>query len=303
MLITGSTGYVGSHLTDRLRSQGVLVRLAGRDAGRLLARSPGADVVTMDVLDLPSIVPAFEGIRVAYYLVHSMGQGGPGFQERDRRAALAFGEAAKRQGVERIVYLGGLGDPEDELSHHLASRQETGRMLAESGPQVVEFRAGIIIGSGGASYRMLADLVKRLPVMVTPKWVTTRSQPIAIDDVVSYLEAAASTRIDAHHQIVEIGGADIYSYRDLMRRFAQLQGRRPPVIVSVPVLTPRLSSLWCGLVTSVPASIARPLIDGLRNEVIVRDPAAHALFPEIEPIGFDEAVRRAQGKGEAEDAG
>jgi uncharacterized protein YbjT (DUF2867 family) len=222
-----------------------------------------------------------------------MGEGGPGFEERDRQAATNLALAAEAAGVERIVYLGGLGDPDDALSHHLASRQETGRYLARHQPSVIEFRAGIVIGAGSVSYRMLGDLVKRLPVMITPRWVATRAQPIGIDDVVSYLVAAASVRCDEHHKVVEIGGAEIWSYRDLMRRYASLHGRRPPVIISVPVLTPWLSSLWCGLVTSVPTSVARPLIDGLRNEVVIRDGSARDLFPDIVPMGFDEAVRRA----------
>jgi uncharacterized protein YbjT (DUF2867 family) len=294
MLITGASGYVGSCLADRLRAEGRTPRLAGRRVATLLERFPGADAMPMDVLADPStFAPVFEGIRVAYYLVHSMGDAQPGFEERDRRAAANFATAAKAAGVERIVYLGGLGDPDDELSHHLASRHETGRVLAEFGPPVLEFRAGIVIGPGSASFRMLADLVKRLPVMVTPKWVTTRAQPIAIDDVVSYLVVAATVDATSQHEIVEIGGADVWSYRELMRRFAILRGRRPPVIISVPVLTPWLSSLWCGLVTSVPTSIARPLIDGLRNEVIVRDRTAETLFPDIHPMGFDDAVRLA----------
>jgi len=296
ILVTGASGYVGSYLAERLLGQGKAVRLAGRRVGPLKTRFPGAEAVQMDVLDRATIGPALEGIRVAYYLVHSMGDTEPGFAERDRVAASNFASVAKANGVERIVYLGGLGDPQDDLSPHLASRHETGRALADAGPLVIEFRAGIIIGPGGASYRMLADLVKRLPVMVTPKWVTTRAQPIAIEDVVSYLAAAAAVTvpIDSHHQIVEIGGADVCSYKELMQRFAVLRGHRAPVIISVPVLTPRLSSLWCGLVTSVPASIARPLIDGLRNEVIVRDDAARTLFPELHPMGFDAAVRIAR---------
>jgi len=302
ILITGASGYVGSALTDRLLSQGAEVRLAGRRVDALRDRFPAAEAVRMDVLDPSTIGPALSGARVAYYLVHSMGDSAPGFAERDRIAAGNFAQAAKSQGVERIIYLGGLGDPQDDLSHHLASRHETGHALAEGGPQVVEFRAGIIIGPGGASYRMLADLVKRLPVMVTPKWVSTRAQPIALGDVVSYLVAGGFAEIPTHHQIIEIGGTDIWSYRELMQRFAVLRGHRAPVIITVPVLTPGLSSLWCGLVTSVPSSIARPLIDGLRNEVIVRDHVAESLFPDIHPMGFDEAVRVAQGAEQASSA-
>jgi len=292
-LILGATGYVGSCLAEALLAKSARLRLAGRRTGDLERRFPAADVVFSDAMDPTTLRPALRGIRTAYYLIHSMGEAKQGFEERDRHAAENFASAAAEAGVERIIYLGGLGDPEDDLSHHLASRHETGEMLAEGSTPVLEFRAGIIIGSGSASYRMLADLVKRLPVMVTPRWVKTRAQPIGIDDVVQYLMAGRAARLEEHHVVVEIGGADITSYRDLMRRFAKVRGRREPVVISVPVLTPRLSSLWCGLVTSVPTSIARPLIDGLRNEVVVRDGLASELFPDVRPIGFDEAVQRA----------
>jgi uncharacterized protein YbjT (DUF2867 family) len=222
-----------------------------------------------------------------------MGDPSGDFGERDRIAARNVAAAAVRCGVRRIVYLGGLGDDRDTLSHHLSSRHETGEILAAHGPQVIELRAGIVIGAGSASFRMLSDLVKRLPIMVTPKWVDTRAQPIAIDDVVSYLVSAADVESDRHHDIVEVGGTDVFTYRELMRRFARVRGAHVPIIVPVPVLTPRLSSLWCGLVTSVPASIARPLIDGLKNEVVVRSPRARELFPQVQPMGFDDAARRA----------
>ncbi len=293
IFVTGASGYIGGCLATRMLSEGTPLRLGGRRVEVLAERFPMAEAVSVDVLDRSTIGPALAGIRVAYYLVHSMADKRGDFGERDRLAARNFAEAAKEQGVEWIIYLGGLGDPADDLSHHLASRQETGRALASAGVPVIEFRAGIILGPGSASFRMLADLVKRLPVMVTPKWVATRAQPIGIDDVVSYLEAASRMPVDSPHRIVEIGGADVMSYRDLMRRFAVLRGGRAPIILTVPVLTPGLSSLWCGLVTSVPASIARPLIDGLRNEVIVRDPSASTLFPSIHPLGFDEAVAAA----------
>jgi uncharacterized protein YbjT (DUF2867 family) len=198
-----------------------------------------------------TIGPATEGVTTAYYLIHSMEEGGAPFEERDRTAATNFARAAASSGVERIVFLGGLGDDEDpDLSPHLASRHETGRLLAEHGPAVLELRAGMVIGAGSASFRMLEDLVRRLPVMVTPRWVDTRSQPIAIDDVVAYLDGAREVTLDEHHTIVEIGGADVLSYREMMRCLGAMRGR-VPVILPVPVLSPSLSSLWCGLVTSV----------------------------------------------------
>jgi len=291
-LVTGASGYIGGRLVEHLRTRGATVRAAGRRPEALRERWPDIDTAELDVFRPGTLDPAIDGARVAYYLVHSMTEGEAGFEERDRVAARNFAEAALRSRVELVVYLGGLGGEGDGLSAHLASRHETGSLLAEHGPPVLELRAGMVIGAGSASFRMLTDLVKRLPAMITPRWVETRSQPIAIDDVVQYLAAAPSITPTKHHTVVEVGGADVLSYREMMERVASAHGKRP-LIVSVPVLTPRLSSLWCGLVTSVPTSIARPLIDGLRNETIVRDDAATRLFPQIHPVHFDEAVARA----------
>lgn len=290
ILITGASGYIGGRLAQRLVDGGVDIRVAGRDPERLADRWPSVDAVELDVMRPETIGPATEGVTTAYYLIHSMEEGSAPFEERDRTAATNFARAAAESGVERIVFLGGLGDDEDpDLSPHLASRHETGRLLAEHGPAVLELRAGMVIGSGSASFRMLDDLVRRLPVMVTPRWVDTRSQPIAIDDVVTYLDRAREVTLDEPHTIVEIGGADVLSYRQMMRRLGERRGRVPRIL-PVPVLTPSLSSLWCGLVTSVPPSIARPLIEGQRNETIVRDDTAARLFPDVDPVGFDEAV-------------
>lgn len=286
-LVSGASGYVGGRLVDRLPAEGVPVRAAGRRRRVLRQRWPGIQTVEMDVFRPETIGPAVEGVRVAYYLLHSMAEGEAGFEQRDRVAARNFAEAARRGGVETIVYLGGLGVEGDRLSPHLASRHETGRVLTEHGPAVLELRAGMVISAGSAAFRMLTDLVRRLPAMVTPRWVETRSQPIAIGDVLDYLGRARD--LPPSPTIVEIGGADVLSYREMMLRVAATRGRRP-LILPVPVLTPRLSSLWCGLVTSVPVSIARPLIDGLRNETIVRDDTAARLFPDVRPMGFDEAA-------------
>ncbi len=292
ILITGASGYIGGRLTQRLVDAGVGIRVAGRDPEKLTDRWPGVDAVELDVIRPETIGPATEGVTTAYYLIHSMEEGGAPFEERDRAAATNFARAAAESGVERIIFLGGLGDDDDpDLSPHLASRHETGRLLAEHGPAALELRAGMVIGAGSASFRMLDDLVRRLPVMVTPRWVDTRSQPIAIDDVVTFLAGARDVTADGHHTIVEIGGADVLSYREMMRRLGKKRGR-VPVILPVPVLTPYLSSLWCGLVTSVPPSVAGPLIEGQRNETIVRDDTAAQVFPDVHPIGFDEAVSR-----------
>ena len=292
-LITGATGYIGGLLVSKLWSEGASIRVAGRRTGPLEASFPGLEATALDALEPASLPQALAGIEVAYYLIHSMEPGSTDFAERDRAAARNFGEAALAAGVKRVVYLGGLGDDSDTLSHHLASRHETGRVLAQHGPPLIELRAGIVIGAGSASFRMLRDLVHRLPAMVTPKWVDTRAQPIAVDDVVAYLSAARTVVTDERHLMVEIGGRDVLTYRELMKAFARAGGRRPPLVVPVPVLTPRLSSLWCGLVTAVPVAVARPLIDGLKNEVIVRDDVASTLFPDVDPMGFDEAVERA----------
>lgn len=299
ILITGASGYIGGRLTQHLVDAGVDVRVAGRDPEKLTERRPGVDAVELDVMRPETIGPATEGVTTAYYLIHSMEEGGEPFEERDRTAATNFARAAAESGVERIVFLGGLGDDEDpDLSPHLASRHETGRLLAEHGPAILELRAGMVIGAGSASFRMLEDLVRRLPVMVTPRWVDTRSQPIAIDDVVAYLDRAREATLDEAHAIVEIGGADVLSYREMMRRLGEKRGR-VPWILPVPVLTPYLSSLWCGLVTSVPRSVAGPLIEGQRNETIVRDDTAARLFPDVDPGGFDEAVTKTRSEAAA----
>ena len=289
ILIVGASGYVGGRLVALLAADGHQLRLASRDPRGLAERFPEAEVVRVDLLDPDTLPAALEGVDTAYYLAHSMAGGEHGFEMRDLRAARWFGQAARESGVRHIVYLGGLGDPARGLSAHLASRQETGAELAAHGVPVTEFRAAVIIGSGSASFELLRSLVEHLPVMVTPRWVRTLCQPIAVRDVLDYLRGAAGHPERAG--IVEIGGPDVLSYGEMMHTYARLRGMRR-LMVPVPVLTPRLSSYWCNLVTPVPASIARPLIEGLRNEVVVRDPEPAAAFG-IETTPFELAVRRA----------
>jgi uncharacterized protein YbjT (DUF2867 family) len=289
ILVVGASGYIGGRLVPLLQARGHDLALMSRDARPLAARYQEARVVTADLLEPSTLPPALEGIEVAYYLAHSMGAGERGFAERDRQAARNFAQAAKRARVSRIVYLGGLGDDSADLSHHLASRHETGAELAAHGVPVTEFRAAVIIGSGSASFEILRHLTERLPIMITPRWVGTRCQPIGIGDVLDYLASALDHPEVAG--IVEIGGPDILSYGDMMRTYARLRGLRR-LMIPVPVLTPRLSSYWVNLVSPVPAGIARPLIEGLRNEVVVREPGPAAAFG-LRPLPYVDALQRA----------
>ncbi len=289
ILVVGASGYIGSRLVALLEARGDALVLTSRDVRSLAARFPGAEVIAADLLEPSTLDPALAGVEVAYYLAHSMGEGEHGFAERDRRAAANFAAAAARAGVGRIVYLGGLGEDRAGLSPHLASRHETGVELAAHGVPVTEFRAAVIIGSGSASFEILRHLTERLPIMITPRWVATRCQPIAIRDVLDYLVGALD-----HPEvggIVEIGGPDVLSYGDMMRGYARVRGLRR-LMIPVPVLTPRLSSYWVNLVSPVPAAIARPLIEGLRSEVVVRSPAPAERF-RLEPMGYEEALRQA----------
>ena len=244
-----------------------------------------------DLDDEASLGPALDGVEVAYYLVHSMAQKGE-FARRDLRHARAFGRAARAAGVDRVVYLSGLGDDREGLSEHLASRRAVEDVLASTGPDLTVLRAAIVLGRGGASFEMLVQLVRRLPVMLCPRWVETASQPIALADAVGYLADAAET--DATRgQRLEIGGPEVLTYREMMLRFARLEGRRR-LIVTVPLFTPGLSSHWIGLVTDVPAAVARPLAEGLRNRVVVSNGAARRLMPR-DLATFEEACRAALG--------
>jgi uncharacterized protein YbjT (DUF2867 family) len=290
VLVTGATGYIGGRLVPALLAAGHTVRALARDPERLAGRFPGVEVVRGDAFDAESVRAALAGIDAAYYLIHSMTRARGNFAESDRDAARIFGSAAKDAGVKRIVYLGGLGDEASGLSKHLRSRHEVGDILRESGVPVTEFRAAMIVGSGSASFEMMRYLTDRLPVMIAPKWVATRCQPIFVRDVLSYLVEAIARPATAG-AMYEIGGADILTYKQMMKRYAKLRGLSRHLLV-VPFFTPRLSSYWVHFVTPIPANIARPLIDGLHNEVIVRNDAARRDF-DIVPIGYDEAVSRA----------
>src|SRR4051812_23011359 len=290
VLVTGATGYIGGRLVPVLESAGVRLRCLARQPTALASRvSPTTEVVAGDLLDPSSLERAFAGVDVAYYLVHSMGAHGD-YGETDRVAARHFGDAARRAGVCRIVYLGGLATGNEVFSKHLSSRIETGRVLRESGVPVVEFRASVVIGSGSLSFELIRALVDRLPVMICPRWVSTLAQPIGIDDVLAYL-AAALQLPHGESRTFEIGGADRASYGDVMRGYAGRRGLRR-IMMAVPLLTPRLSSLWLGLVTPVYARVGRELIEGLKNRSVVTDPAALATFP-IRPVGLRESIGRA----------
>ena len=290
ILLTGATGYVGGRLLPLLVADGWRVRCLARQPEHLSARVPaGVEVVQGDVLDAASLSAALQGVAAAFYLVHSMGATGD-FETQDRLAAENFATAARAAGVQRIIYLGGLGEDDPDLSAHLRSRHEVGDRLRAHGVPVIEFRASIIIGSGSLSYEMIRALVERLPVMIMPRWVRVTAQPIAIGDVLAYLRAALSLKVDVS-VIVEIGGPDQVSYGELMREYAQQRGLRR-LMIPVPLLTPRLSSLWLGLVTPLYARVGRKLVDSLRYSTVVGDDSAQRLFA-IRPVGVREAIARA----------
>ena len=290
VLLTGATGYVGGRLLRAFEEGGQAVRCLARRPGEVAATRRTTEVVQGDCLDEASLVGPFDGVETAYYLVHSMGAGKQ-FAERDRRAAASFGRAAARAGVRRIVYLGGLADDVSSLSAHLKSRAETGDALRASGIPVIEFRASIVIGGGSLSFEIVRALVERLPVMICPRWVETLAQPIAIDDVIAYLRAALHVLPGTDGQVFEIGGPEVVSYGDLMRRYATLRGLRR-LLLPVPVLSPRLSGMWLALVTPAQARVGRALVEGLRNRSVVRSYAARETFP-IEPMSLDAALTAA----------
>jgi uncharacterized protein YbjT (DUF2867 family) len=295
VLVTGATGYIGGRLVPELLRAGYEVRVLARHAQRLDTRwwRSRIEVVEGDASDPAALAEAFDGVGVAYYLIHSMGAGRR-FEARDRRTALAFGSAARETGVGRIVYLGGLYPDGEDLSPHLGSRREVGEILLASGVPTTVLRAAVIIGSGSASFEMLRYLTERLPVMVTPRWLDTRIQPIAVRDVLHYLVGSARMPADVSRGF-DIGGPDVLTYRAMMQRYAAVAGLRPRRIVTLPLLTPSLSSLWVGLVTPVPNGIARPLVDSLVHEVVCKDDDIHWYVdePAAGRTGFDRAVELA----------
>jgi uncharacterized protein YbjT (DUF2867 family) len=291
VLVTGATGYIGGRLVPHLLAAGFEVRCLARNPGKLADDHwrDQVEVVAADVLDAASLDAALEGCDHAYYLVHSMGDTAD-FAERDRLAARTFRDAADRAGLQRIVYLGGLGVGEG-LSAHLSSRHEVGAILAGGTTPVTELRAAVIIGSGSVSFEMLRYLTEVLPVMVTPRWVRTRCQPIAIRNVLQYLVAVLDDD-SASDRVYEIGGPDVVTYEEMMQVYAAVAGLPKRLIVPVPVLTPGLSSRWIGLVTPLPVNVARPLVDSLKHEVVVHDPAIERDHP-VDLIPYRTAVELA----------
>jgi uncharacterized protein YbjT (DUF2867 family) len=288
VLVAGSSGFVGRRLCPALEAAGHTVQAMTR---RPDAYRGGGTAVYGDAHDTESLSAALVGCDAAYYLVHSLGD--VDFEKRDAQAALAFARAAAEAGLGRIVYLGGLGDDDDDLSAHLRSRREVEALLGSAGVPVTTLRAGIVVGHGGISWEMTRQLVEHLPAMITPRWVRTRTQPIAVDDVVQYLVEVVAVP-EAAGRSFDIGGPDVLAYVDMLRRVAAIEGRRM-LIVPVPLLTPRLSSRWLSLVTNVDVQTGRSLIDSMSNEVVVRDDSIRELVG-FAPMGYDDAVLLALGE-------
>ena len=288
VLISGATGFIGRLLTRRLLDEGCNVRCMLRKGAAGIP--DGAETVQADMLQPLTLGPALEGIDTAYYLVHSMSGGRAGFERRDREAAENFVAAADKAGVRRVIYLGGLGETGDDLSEHLKSRLEVADILKTGQFATTFLRAAIIIGAGGASFEMVRSLVNRLPIMITPRWVTTRCQPIAVDDVIEYLAGCLKDERTAGRTF-DIGGPEVLTYKEMMERFGRIEGHNL-FILPVPVLTPKLSSYWVGLITPVPPAVSMPLIEGLKNEVICRENGILEIVP-IRLTPYDEAVRKA----------
>jgi uncharacterized protein YbjT (DUF2867 family) len=288
-LVTGATGFIGGRLAGALIESGADVRCLVRNLSRAKdMRIDGCELVEGDVIDTSSLDGVGQDIEVAYYLIHAMA-GGEGFQEREQDGALNFARMASSEGIKRVIYLGGLGD--ESASKHLLSRHATAMTLAEHGPPLTYFRAAMVVGAESESYRTLRYLVERLPVMIAPAWLRTQTQPIGIDDVTEYLCRAPEVPESSGREI-QIGGPDVLSYGDMLARMAVAMGRRPRLMIPVPLITPWLSSLWIGLVTPVDTNVARPLVEGLKTATVVTDPSGAGPLGVV-PAPFDEALRQA----------
>jgi uncharacterized protein YbjT (DUF2867 family) len=289
VLVTGATGYIGGRIVPRLLERSHAVRCIGREPGRLSGRDwPGVILVQGDLADEGDTRRALQGVDVAYYLVHSMASTAE-FRDRDRTIAESFGRAARAAGVRRIIYLGGLGDPAEVRSQHLLSRHEVGAALAAGGVPVVEFRAAVIVGSGSASFEIIRHLTERLPVMIAPRWVETRCQPISVRNVLDYLVEALDH--PAACGVYEIGGRDVLTYREMILGYAEVRGLHR-IVVGWPVPHPEWSSRWIDLITPVPYALANPLVESLQTDVVVRDDRALRDFA-VRPMGYREAVELA----------
>lgn len=289
ILIAGATGFVGARLAASLAASGESARCLVRDRSKGLAlEQAGHQLHVGDVTDEHSLEGAAEGVEVAYFLVHAMA-GGAGFAEREQIGARNFARMAAREGVKRVIYLGGLGD--ESRSEHLRSRHRTAQVLEAEGPPLTYFRAAMVVGAGSESYRTLRYLVGRLPVMIAPRWLRTDTQPIGIEDVVEYLRRAPQVPESAGRE-VQIGGPDVLSYSEMLDRMAVVMGRTPRRKIPFPLITPRLSSLWLGLITPVDTKVARPLVEGLSTRTVVTDPSGAEPFG-ISPESFDQALRKA----------
>ena len=292
VLVTGATGFIGRRLVPELVERGMTVRAMTR---RPEAYDGPGEPVGGDVHDADSLTDAFKGVDVAIYLVHSLDD--PEFERKDAEAARTFGQVAAEAGVSQFVYMGGLGADGENLSPHLRSRREVEGLLGEAGVPVTVLRAAIVVGAGGISWELTRQLVKNLPAMVVPKWVSTMTQPIAVDDVIRYL-AGVIGKEEAHGRVFEIGGADRLTYLEMLQVAAEVRGGHRVPIIQVPVLTPRLSSYWLALVTDVDTTTGRNLIDSMSTEVVVTDHSIREVVPG-EPLTYAEAVRRALAEGTA----
>lgn len=287
VLVTGANGFIGRLLTQELLAEDVQLRCLVRKT--VTPAASAVEIVQGDLLEPATLPTAMAGVDTAYYLVHAMAGGRGGFERRDREAAENFVRAAEKAGVRRVIYLGGLGETGDDLSEHLKSRLEVADILRSGKFSTTFLRAAIIIGAGGASFEMVKALVERLPVMITPRWVTTLCQPIAVEDVISYLVGCLKDERTAGRTF-DIGGPDIITYKEMMERFGRIKGRNL-YILPVPVLTPRLSSYWVGFITPVAPSVSMPLIEGLKNEVVCREHAIRTLIP-LRLTSYEDAVQR-----------